>query len=305
MLGISTSWRSEICDSGVEIIQEILSLGFKAVELEYRISHSMAKEILPFVKAGQIFITSLHNIMPLPLYIPRNTADGEFVSLSSPDGGERKSAVEYTVRTLDWTQEFGGKAVVLHLGKVPMDGVTDLLWRAHDEGRIRSNEFQRVIQEKKEIRAVLGKPLLQASCKSLRTLAKEAERRGILLGVENRYFIHDFPNLEEFKILFREFKGSPVRYWHDVGHATTQENLGLVGKGELLENFGTLLAGVHLHGCRGYKDHYAPGSGEEDYGLLKKFLKPETLRVVETHHRATREELIQGVEFLKERGIVD
>lgn len=305
MLGISTSWRSEICDSGVEIIEEILSLGFKAVELEYRITESMVKEVLPFVKGGRISVTSLHNIMPLPSYLPKKTADGEFVSLSSPDGAERKSAVAYTVRTLDWAQEFGAKAVVLHLGKVRMDGVTDLLWRAHDEGRIWSQEFQRVVQEKKEIRAALGKPLLHASCKSLRKLAKEAKKRGILLGIENRYFLHDFPNLEEFKTLFREFKGSPIRYWHDVGHATTQENLGLVGKGQLLENFGTLLAGVHLHGCTGYKDHYAPGSGEEDYGLLKKFLKPETLRVVETHHRATRDELMEGVEFLKERGIID
>ncbi len=305
MLGISTSWRSEICDSGTEIIDEILSLGFKAVELEYRITESMVKEVLPFVKNGRISVTSLHNIMPLPMYLPKKTADGEFVSLSSPNRSERKSAVEYTLRTLDWAQKFGAKAVVLHLGKVSMDGVRDLLWRAHDEARIWSDEFQKVIQEQKERRAVLGKPLLQASCKSLKRLAKEAEKRGILLGVENRYFLHDFPNLDEFKILFREFKGGPIRYWHDVGHATTQENLGLVGKGELLENFGSLLAGVHLHGCRGYKDHYAPGTGEEDYSLLKKFLKPETLRVVETHHRATREELIQGVEFLKERGISD
>jgi sugar phosphate isomerase/epimerase len=74
-------------------------------------------------------------------------------------------------------------------------------------------------------------------------------------------------------------------------------------KGELLENFGELLLGVHLHGCRGYHDHYAPGSGEEDYSLLKKFLKPETLRVVETHYRATREELLRGLDFLKEQGI--
>ena len=52
MLGISTAWRSEIWDSGIEIVEEILSLGVKAVELEYRISKPMLKEILPLFKEG-------------------------------------------------------------------------------------------------------------------------------------------------------------------------------------------------------------------------------------------------------------
>jgi len=303
MLGISTAWRSEISDRGAEIIEEILGLGLKAVELEYRLTRSMLKEILPFIKKGEVSVVSLHSILPLPWKIPKEMANGEFVSLSSPEEEERKSAVRYTVGTMDWAEEVGGKAVVLHLGKVTMDGVMGFLTRTYKEGRIHSREGRAFIDEHKEIRARLGKARLEASLKSLESLAKEARKRGILLGIENRYNIHDFPSLEEFKAIFKEFKGSPVRYWHDIGHATTQENLGLVGRGELLENFGELLVGVHLHGCRGYEDHYAPGSGEEDYLSLKKFLKPETIRVVETHHRATREELVKGLEFLREQGI--
>jgi sugar phosphate isomerase/epimerase len=189
------------------------------------------------------------------------------------------------------------------MGKVPMDGVMEFLLKIYDEGKIQSEERKASIKKHKEKRAELGKPLLESSLKSLETLAREAEKRGIYLGLENRYKIQDFPNSLEFSVIFREFAGTPVRYWHDIGHATTQENLGLVGKGELLKNFGKMLVGVHLHGCKGYDDHYAPGSGEEDYCSLKKYLKPETIRVVETHHRATREELIQGLEFLKEKGV--
>ena len=138
---------------------------------------------------------------------------------------------------------------------------------------------------------------------SLDRLAREAEKRGVLLGVENRYNLQDIPNLEEFKVIFKEFTGSPVRYWHDIGHATTQQNLGIENQEELLENFGGFLVGIHLHGCKGYKDHETPGSGEEDYTLIKKYLQPDTIRVVETHHRATRKELLQGLQFLKEQGI--
>jgi len=303
MLGVSTSWRSEISDRGAEIIEEILSLGVRAVELEYRLTKPMVNEILTLVKREKVSVISLHNILPLPGGIPKNMANGEFVSLSSPEEKERQSALRYTRGTMDWAERFGAKAIVLHMGKVPMNGAMVCLIRAYDEGRIHSPEGRAFVAEHKETRARLGIAHLEAALKSLDTLAKEGEKRGIFLGVENRYKIQDFPNLDEFKAIFREFRGSTIRYWHDVGHATTQENLGLINKGELLENFGEFLLGVHLHGCRGYEDHYAPGTGEEDYSLLKKFLKPETIRVVETHHRATREELIQGLEFLRAQGI--
>ena len=303
MLGISTAWRSEIWDSGVEIVEEILSLGVKAVELEYRISKPMLKEILPLFKGGRFSVASVHNILPRPWKIPKEMANGEFVSLSSPEDDERKSAIKYTLGTMEWTERFGARAIVLHLGKVPMDGVMEFLMKIYDQGRIRSEEGKTFVEEHKKIRGRLGKPLLDACLKSVEALAKEAEKRRILLGIENRYKIQDFPNLEEFEVIFKEFNGSPIRYWHDIGHATAQENLGLVKKGKLLEDFGELLVGVHLHGCKGYHDHYAPGSGEEDYELLKKFLKPDTVRVVETHYRATREELIKGLQFLREQGI--
>lgn len=303
MLGISTAWRSEIWDNGIEIIEEILSLGVKAAELEYRITEPMLKEIFPLVREGRVSVISLHNILPLPAEIPKETATGEFVSLSSPSEDERNSAIRYALGTMEWAEKFGARAVVLHLGKAPMDGVMRSLKQTYDEGRIQTEEGRTFIEEQKQVRSGLGKALLDASLKSLETLAKEAEKRKILLGIENRYNLRDFPNLEEFKVIFKKFAGSPIRYWHDLGHATTQENLGLVKKGQLLENFGELLAGVHLHGCRGYNDHYAPGSGEEDYSLLKKYLKPETIRIVESHHRATREELIKGLNFLREQGI--
>ncbi len=303
MLAISTAWRSEILDSGKEIVEEILGLGVNTLELEYRISRSNLKEMEPFLRDGRISVQSLHNIFPLPGHIPKSQANGEFVSLSSPDDKERKSAIAYTLKTMGWAKKLGARAVVLHMGRAPMDGVMGFLMEAYDRGITATEEGKAFIAEHKETRARLGKALLEASLKSLRTLAREAERQGILLGIENRYNIQDFPSLEEFQAIFREFRGSPIRYWHDMGHATTQENLGLIAKGELLENFGELLLGVHLHGCRGYQDHDAPGSGEEDYSLLKKFLKPETLRVVETHYRASREELLRGLDFLKEQGI--
>ena len=110
MLAVSTAWRSEILDSGKEIVEEILSLGVKAMEMEYRISRSSLKEMEPYIRDGRISVASLHNIFPLPGQIPKSMANGEFVSLSSPDDPERKSALAYTLKTLEWAKKFGAKA---------------------------------------------------------------------------------------------------------------------------------------------------------------------------------------------------
>jgi sugar phosphate isomerase/epimerase len=303
MLSVSTAYRSEICADGAEIIKTILDLGIQGVELEYRINESMLQDILPFVKRRQIVVPSIHNIMPVPEGVDRETGNGEFVSLSSPDRTERDLAIKYTQRTMEWAEEVGAQAVVLHLGKIPTESSMRALKRLYDEKQIRTEEGNQFREEKMKIRAREGEKYLSSALQSLDRLVKDAEKRCLFLGIENRYNIQDFPSFNELKSIFQEFDGSAVRYWHDIGHATTQENLGLVRRGDLLEYFGRYLAGVHLHGCRGYEDHYAPGSGEEDYRQVKEYLREDTVKVVETHHRASREELLQGINFLYKQGI--
>lgn len=303
MLGISTSWKSEIFDSGRGVIEAILDLGAEIIELEYRITPAMLQEILPLLKERQVSVISLHNFFPLPEGLSKKEASGDIFSLSSPEKEERELAVKYTRRTIEWAQELKARAVVLHLGKILFDSPMMTLKKLYDEKRIQSAEGKAFIAEQKTLRAARSQAHLDSALRSLEKLAKEAEKRAVLLGLENRYNIQDFPNFDEFQILLKEFSGSWVHYWHDIGHATAQQNLGLTNQEELLENFGGLLVGFHLHGCKGYEDHQAPGSGEEDYTLVKKFLKPDTLCVVETHYRASREELLRGLEFLREKGI--
>jgi len=303
MVGISTSWRSEISNSGIEVVEAILELGVEAVELEYRFTLPMLQEIFPLLKKRRPSVSSLHNFFPLPEGLPKEKAGGDIFSLSSPDREERELAVKYTRRTVEWAEELEARAVVLHLGKISMDSPMKILKKLYDEKKIGTDEARAFVEEQGKIRGAKSQAHLDAARWSLERLAKEAEKRAILLGLENRYGFQDFPDFEEFKILFGEFRGGPVGYWHDLGHATAQQNLGIRDHSEMLENFGRLLIGVHLHGCRGYDDHYAPGSGEEDYALIKKFLRPETIRVIETHHRATKEELLQGIKFLREQEI--
>ena len=69
-------------------------------------------------------------------------------------------------------------------------------------------------------------------------LNREAVRRGLLLGVENRFHPHEIPVRDEIGTILREFAGGAVRYWHDVGHALNHQRLGLTTQQELLEAYG-------------------------------------------------------------------
>ncbi len=304
MLGISTSFRSEITNSGREIIEAVEELGLKAIELDYRLTWATFLEMRPHLK-GRLEVLSIHNFFPTPNGVPKEKASGDFYSLSSLDEEERKLALQYSLETIRRAEELGAKAVVLHLGKLPLPESMEIIKSPYDQKKIDDPEGRKVLQGKKEERKKLGQFYLPPALRSLEKLIKEAEKMGVLLGIENRYNIHDFPNLEELKLIFQEFRGSRLRYWHDLGHALTQQNLGLEDQEHLGQHFGHLLIGVHLHGCRGYHDHEAPGWGEEDYTVIKKFMKPETIRIIETHHRATREELRRGIVFLKEKGLTN
>lgn len=304
MLGISTSFRSEIAESGQEIREAIETLGIRIIELEYRLTRAIFQEIRPWLEREGIKVITIHNFFPVPDGIPKKEASGDFFSLSSPDEEERKLAIKFTLETLKWAEELGAEAIVLHLGKLPLESSMEVIKSLYDQNQIHTPEGRKIIRGKKEERAELGKAYIKGALSSLEVLAKEAERKKIFLGIENRYNIHDFPNLEELALIFQKFRGSYLRYWHDVGHATTQHVLGLEDQNNLFAHFGNLLIGVHLHGCRGYHDHEAPGRGEENYCSLKKFLKAGTIRIIETHHRATLEELRKGIEFLKKEGII-
>ncbi len=194
MLGISTALRSEICDNGQEIILAILDLGLNRVELEYRINEAMLKEILPFWKKGEISVTSVHNFLPSPDGVPREKAIPDFFSLSSLDEEEKRYALKYSRRTIEWAEELGASAVVLHLGKIPVkNDPMEKLKKFYDEKKIQTPGGKAYIEEQKGLRAKKGVPHLQAALRSLDQLAREAERRKILLGLECRYNFYDFP----------------------------------------------------------------------------------------------------------------
>jgi len=302
MLGISTCWWHNRGDRGDEIIGDILRLGLEGVELEYRITDTLYRQMKPRLKESPK-VLSIHNFFPKPEGSTGQKGSGDLFLLSSIDRDERLRAVEYSIRTMDHADDLGAKAVILHLGRVdmtyPIPGYlvpdrNSIAGRGNAPSLTRDQRLEREVRHQKNLDAVLF---------SLDKLNLEAERRGIFLGIENRYHFFEIPDFEETGIILDRFQGGYIRYWHDVGHARAQENMGIICQKDLLEAYSEMMIGIHLHDVKGIDDHLAPGQGEMDYEEIRPFLKSSHIKILEVHSKVDREDLIDGIRLIKETGL--
>ena len=301
MLGISTVWKSGELKDGQKLMECFAGLGFREVELEYRIDGNTFKQIKQFLnKTKDLKIVSIHNFFPVPDILETGGAD--VFHFSSEDREERSLAVKYAAKTIQIASELGARAVVLHLGMIQMDAQKEF-FDLYDAGKIGSEEYERVLEEFKVQRDSRKGKGLDMMLLSMDKVQEAAERYGVDVGIENRYDFRECPNFEEMAVIFEKFGGGRIGYWHDVGHAKVQENLGVVETKEMLDAYGKYLVGVHLHDVNGYSDHHVPGVGGVDFDLLKKYLRKDTIKILEIHPRETEKDLMGGVDFLKNMGL--
>ena len=301
MLGISTVWKSGMVKDGQKLMESFADLGFKEIELEYRISGETFKEIKQFLKKrDDLKIVSIHNFFPIPEI--HETGGADIFHFSSEDKEERSLAVKYAIKTIQIASEVGARAVVLHLGRVKMDTVSNGLFSLCDTGKLGSEEHKQVLDEIRVLRERKKGKTLDMMLTSMDEVQKAAEKYDINIGIENRYCFEECPDFQEMAAIFKEFGNRRIGYWHDAGHAQVQENLGLIAVKELLDAYGKYLVGFHLHDVNGYSDHHVPGIGEVDFDMLKKHLKKDTIKILEIHPRETEKDLMNGVQFLKNMG---
>ncbi len=298
MLGISTCWWHNKSFQGDEIVSDILELGFERVELEYRITNSIYQQMKPQLNKS-LKVLSIHNFFPMPEDRAHEKGSGDLLLLSSTDRDERSAAVKYSIRTIEHASDLEARAVILHLGHVDMPNPVESFRELHLSGEMDQSEGLAFISEQRRIRENAHGKNLDAVLFSLEKLNREAEQKGVSLGIENRYHFHEIPDFEEIGTILREFEGGSIRYWHDVGHAAVQENLGILRQKDLLDAYSEKMIGMHLHDVRGLDDHFSPGQGEIEYGEIRPFTKPGLIKILETHSKVERKELLQGVKFIR------
>ncbi|MCI0531235.1 MAG: sugar phosphate isomerase/epimerase [candidate division Zixibacteria bacterium] len=305
MLSVSTSWNALRIPSGGDIVREVKKLGLNSIELNYQANADQFDEINRLKKQGEITISSLHNICPLPEGADPVTAH-RLSSFTSPDKSVREEAVKLTLKTIDNAAELEAGAVVLHLGEMWNNPLVEME-RAYVTARIKGRQPQEKIDEMKsrlmEIRKEYSIPGLARINDSLAILIKHAESQNIKLGIENRYWYTQFPNPDELELLFNDFNSPMVGLWFDVGHSATLEYMNYIGKDEILQRFSGRLIGTHLMDCIRNSDHLAPGKGKVDFSYLASVVKPQTMKIIEPAVHITFQDMQEGVAFLQKSGL--
>jgi len=280
------------------MLREIRELGFEYAELSHGTRISLVPGILEAVEAGEIKISSLHNFCPLPMGV-NNSAPNLF-QFSAERPRERELAERYTLKTLELAERVKAPLIVLHLGSVEMKNYTDKLLEMVARGEKETVKYEKLCAELDEKREAKKGPFLERTKELLKRLLPEAESRGVTLGVENRQAVEELPFESDFQFLFRELPSSRLTYWHDTGHAQIKENLGFIFHQMHLESMRDRLFGFHIHDVQ-YpgRDHCAPGTGTIDFVGLKKWVRPEHIKVFEFSPSLTVDELKRGIEHVK------
>jgi len=297
-LALSTSWNAHRFNDGAGLLFEINQLRFKAIELSFNLKASLVDSIAKEARRLGISIQSLHNYCPIPDGVTPEQSLPDCYSLASLDQQERVLAVKYTKRTIETAARLGATVVVLHCGRVQIPDLTRQLIHLYNQGRKGQADFTELKEEMIRQRNSHAPAFIEQVLNSLDELNAYAETKGVFLGVETRFYHCEIPDIFEIGIILKKFYNSRIRYWHDTGHAQLMENLGFARHKDFLDFYGNSLIGAHLHDILGCRDHLAPLKGDLDFGLLKPYLKKDTLRVIEAHYPATAEDLIKSRDFI-------
>jgi len=300
MFSLSTAWGWRHTSDAKELIEEARRLGFDCLELHHALSVATVMEMHEAFEKGEIAVSSLHNFCPAIQWLPFSSPGPDIYSPSSLEQRERSMAVKKTKHTVDTAQRFGAKVVVMHLGRVEMKSLTPALIELYAAGQKQNPRFEKIKGKLLAKREKKAPRHLDVLYKSLDELVAYSQPKGIRIAVENRYYLEEIPSFEEIKLILDKFEGTNVCYWHDVGHAQCYEELEVMPQESFLQMFSTRMAGIHLHDVIGVSDHRVPLTGNFDFTRLKPYLSNETIKVVEAFVPAPEEDVVRGMEYIRE-----
>ena len=296
MIAISTMWNALKQPDGAAMLDELKALGVDAIELSRHLTREQVEQIKPHL--AEIKLCSIHNFCPLLPDIPQAAAENDPIHLSSLDAYERREAVQRTTRTMELAVDLEIPIVVLHLGQVDTYDRSYLMYDLYEYGEREFEAFNSKVIEAMDWRERKQAEHHDAVLFSLDKLNESALRMDLYLAIENRPRYYQIPNFDEVEMFVETFRGSNMRYWHDVGHAMLQERIGLCWADRWLEAYADQLIGVNLHDLKDLEGYYPPGFGDLEFDEILSQLPPDVLKVLEVRH-GTAEELEESVQLCR------
>ena len=283
-----------------EFVAKLRELGFTHVEPNTLVSPRMLNELLKTT----VLISSIHS--PCPAVLSSRGTPVSTLSLSSLDVSERVEAVSFAKKTIDLAANVSARAIVLHMGEVPIDlSLRDSLYKLHDGSYVATKEYVQTKEKLVHQRLSVAHSYVDAAKKSLQELSNYSRQKGIMLGLETRFRFNEIPNMDEMAELLDEVSEHVAGYWHDVGHAEVQQQLGFSFHEEWLSRFKDRMVGIHLHDICGISDHHAPGNGNMNWEMIAKHLPQGIVKVCEIGEWNDEEQTQGVIKFLQKKGILD
>ena len=300
MISFSTCWNSGRHNAGDEMLREIKGeFGLDLIELGHGIRISLVPGIQKMFDAGEVRFSSLHNFCPLPVEVLAALPDCYQFSAVYPQ--ERGRAIKQTFQTIDFAARLGAPFVVLHLGAVKMQPITDLLVELAKDGEYLSRKYVRLKLRAVQKRERSAATYLQRVKDCLRRVIDYAASKNVRLGLENRRGYEEIPTEREFPALFDEMDSPQIGYWHDFGHAQIKENLAFLDHAEWLRRIAQRTLGCHVQDCVWpAQDHQPPFAGDVDLERLVPLLPSNCLFVWEMSPRKTADEIRRSMQIWKQ-----
>ncbi len=288
------------------MVEEMLGLGFKRIELSHGIRLSLVPGILQAVEEGIVEISSVHNFCPLPGSV--QYAAPNLYQPSAFDSRERDMWFRYSMQTLDFAVKVGADRVVMHSGSVSFFFISAeaRLEKWIDQSEISAHELTEskafIKRRDKAMKAIqrVAKKTMPLIKENYEKLIPEAKARGLKLCLENREGMEELPidaEYDDFLVGLNESEHTV--YWHDSGHAQIKHQLGLLDHRAHLEKMAPRLGGFHLHEVTEEgRDHQVPGTGTIDFKMISEFVRPEHTLVLELSPRLTPDEVLASRDYI-------
>lgn len=297
-LALSTRWNAGRHSSGEALLKEIIDLGFRHVELGYDLTLDLVPGVLSFVRDKTVHVDSLHNFCPVPIGAPRGHP--EIYLLAAEDPHSRESAVQHTLKSIEFAAETGARCVVTHAGYVDVRRHTHDLIRLCEDGRQYDAHF-----EKMKIRLMMQRDKKAARfidflSQSLEQLLPTLRETGVTLALENLPAWEAVPSEAEVSVLCERFGRESVCYWHDFGHGQIRQELGFIGHRRWLEKLKPWTGGYHIHdAATAWADHLMPPDGKIDFTDLKPLIRTDVPLVLEPAPDTPAETVQRGAAFIR------